>query len=317
MFNRRFIRIKVFQTIYAFMVGTYDDLYSTEKDLKYTFDRIYDLYHFLMLLIIELANHFKKRYDNYQNFHIKKPNDIANKHIKLYNNLVINQLRNNPYLNSFLQKRKFTWQKNPELINVLFNKIVKLNEYKEYTKNIENNFNEDKDFLLFIIEAVLYRNDNFIFAVEEDSFYYTDNTEFALFSVALTIEKFKQQEYHKNRLFEKFKNQSDEEFAITLLNKTLINLNKNTEIITKNIVNKEYEIISLIDKIILLMAIAEIEEFKEIPVKVSMNEYIDLAKEYGIPNKSFAFINGLLDKIVQYMKNENLINKTGRGLIEK
>jgi len=299
------------------MVGTYDDIYSTEKDLKNTFDRVYDLYHFLMLLIIELANIFKKRYDNYQNYHIKKTNDIANKHIKFYNNLVINQLRNNPYLNNYLQKRKFTWQKNSELLNGLFNKIIKLNEYKEYTNNLENTFEEDKDFLLFIIEAVLYRNDNFIFAVEENSFYYTDNTEFALFSVALTIEKFKNHEYQKNYLFEKFKNKSDEEFAISLLNKTLINLEKNTEIIQKNIINKEYEIISLIDKIMLLMAITEILEFNEIPVKVSMNEYIDLAKEYGIPNKSFAFINGLLDKIVSFMKSENLINKTGRGLIEK
>lgn len=317
MFNRRFIRIKVFQVLYAYFSGTYNSLEETDKDLKLLFDRIYDLYHFIMLLLIELADYFKQKYDLQQKKYIKDPNDISNKHIHFYNNAVIELLRKNPFLHSYTSHRNYSWRQNEELLKDLYNLIVELPEYQKYVNNTSNNFEDDKEFVLYLIETVFYNNEVFVLSVEEESIFWADNTDFALLSVALTIEKFSDNEKAPNRLMPKFKNKDDESYATKLLHKSILKSDYYSEIIKQNVINWDYERISLIDKIILMMAISELLEFEEIPIKVSLNEYIELAKQYGIPNKSFAFVNGLLDKITEWLKNENLIMKTGRGLLEK
>lgn len=315
MFNRRFIRTKVVQFVYSYLLESYDDYTQIERDLRNIFIRVYDLYLQLFILLIDIADYFYYVYQQNEKSYFKDP-ILAKTHLKFYNNKLIDLIRNNTKIQEYIKSTNFTWKKNQSFVKDLYNKIIKLPEFNEYTATSENEFTQDKDFILFLIEKIFYNNDNFIFSIEEQSSYYTDNTEFAIFCVAVTLENFSIDKPANNNLLPKFKNYNDELFAFELLRNAILKLDNYIAIVKEHIVKKEFEIVPQIEKAILYTALAEIMNFPEIPIKVSLNEYIDIAKEYGIPEKSYAFVNVVLDKIVADLKQKNLINKSGRGLIE-
>jgi N utilization substance protein B len=316
MINRRIIRTKVLQTLFAYFAGSLETIEDAEKDLNYTFARIYDLYHNILLLLIELNNYAKHKIELAQKKLVPTEEDL-NPNTKFINNKIIVQLRENRQLNEYLQNRKYSWANHSDVIKDIYQTLINTEDYKNYMNSDDNSYDADKNILLYLIEIVLYNCSSLYTALEDESIYWIDNMDFVLLAVAITIEKFSIGDDMTKKLLKQFKNKDDRNFAFELLYKTILNKNKYSEIIKQNVINWDFDRISFIDKIILLMALAELLEFKEIPIKVSLNEYIELAKIYGIPKKSPNFVNGILDKIVKELKAKNQIIKQGRGLKEK
>ncbi len=316
MINRRIIRIKVLQTLFSLYSGALKDLDDAEKDLLYTFERIYDLYHNILLLLIELNNFAKLKIEKAKLKHVPTEEDL-NPNTKFVNNKLIVQLRENRQLNEYLNRRKYSWANHNDVLKDIFKVFSESEEYVNYMNSDDKSYDADKRILLYLVEVILFNCKSLYSALEEESIFWIDNVDFVLLAVNITIDKFSIGNDMNYRLLRQFKNKDDREFAINLLHRAILRKDEYIEIIKQNVVNWDFDRISFIDKIILQMALTELLKFPEIPIKVSLNEYIELAKIYGIPKKSPNFVNGILDKIVKKLKNSNQIVKTGRGLKER
>lgn len=316
MINRRIIRIKVLQTLFSYYSGALENINEAETDLTYAFERIYDLYHNILLLLIELNDFARIKIEKAKAKHVPSEEEL-NPNTKFINNKIIVQLRENKHLSGYLTKRKYTWQNHQDVLKEIFQDLSESDEYIKYLDSSDNSYNSDKLILLYLIEVVLFNNKSLYSALEEESIYWIDNVDFVLLAVQITIDKLSIGNDMNHKLLRQFKNKDDKEFAITLLHRTILKSDEYIQIIKDNVINWDFERISFIDKIILQLALAELLRFPEIPIKVTLNEYIELAKNYGIPKKSSNFVNGILDKIVKDLKTKGLINKTGRGLKEK
>jgi len=315
MINRRLIRIKVLQSLFAFNSGSLNTLQEAEKDLEYTFDRIYDLYFVMLSLVIEIHNYHDLAIYKAKNKLLPTHEDL-NPNEKFLNNKLIVQLKENLHLQEGLKNRKFSWQKYPELLKELYNVFIQTPEFKEYLNSDDISYTNDKNILNFLVEYVFFNTEFLYSTLEEESIYWIDNVDFVLLSVKITLSKFSIGDDSRKKLLLKFKKLEDLEFAKKLQEKCIKNKEDYINVIERNVINWDFDRISNIDKILLQLAVCELVEFEEIPIKVTLNEYIELAKVYGIPNKSPNFINGILDKITKELKDLNLINKIGRGLKE-
>ncbi|MEA3451027.1 MAG: transcription antitermination factor NusB [Bacteroidota bacterium] len=314
MINRRIIRIKVLQTLFSYNSGALDDLDKAEKDLIYTFERIYDLYHNILLLLVELSDFANLKIEKAKTKLITTEDDL-NPNTKFVDNKIFVQLKENRQLNEYLNDRKYSWtNNNQDVLKDIYQTFSESEEFIKYMNSDDNSYDADKRILLYLIEIILYNCKSLYSTLEEESIFWIDNIDFVLLATTITVDKLSIGHDMNRKLLRQFKNNDDKDFAIELLHKTILNSDKYTEIIKKNIINWDFKRISFIDRIILQMSLAELIEFPEIPIKVSLNEYIELAKKYGIPKKSSNFVNGILDKIVKNLKKENIIKKTGRGL---
>ncbi len=301
------------QTLFSYNAGALSTLDEADKDIKYTFTRIYDLYHYILLLLVELGDYANSKIEKAKKKYLPTEQDLSpNK--KFVNNKILVQLRKNKYLYRYIQKRKYTWKKNNELLKDLYEEFTKTQEYENYMNGDDNSYEADKNILLFLIENVFYNSKNLYSTLEEESIYWIDNVDIVLLAIVITMERFRIHDNENKKLLRKFKNRDDQKYAYKLLHLPIIKKDTYTEIIKDNVINWDFDRIAKLDKIILTMAIAELMDFPEIPVKVSLNEYIELSKAYGIPNKSSNFVNGLLDKIVSDLNRKEMIQKRGRGL---
>jgi N utilization substance protein B len=316
MINRRIIRIKVFQTLFAYFSGSFDNINEADKDLRHTFKRIYDLYHYLLLLLVEL-NDYASRKAEFAKKKFNPSEEDLNPNTRFLKNKIIAQLRENRQLNEYVQNHKFSWNNHTELLKHLYEKLIESDDYKKYLAKETVNYDDDKLILLYLIEIIMFDSEMLYSTLEEISIYWIDNVDFVLLSVANTIDRMRIGFDMNKKLLRMMKSKEDMDFAIKLLHTVILNYQDYIKIIEKNVINWDIERISTVDKITLYMAISELLNFQEIPIKVTLNEYIELAKQYGIPNRSKVFVNGLLDKIVKDQKAEGKINKSGRGLIDK
>jgi len=313
MFNRRIIRIKVLQTLFAYYSESFASFAEAEKDLKYSFDRVYDLYFFIIQLIIEIRHYAFIRIEKAKNKFLPEEKDLK-PNTKFIENVLIAQLKDNELIQKYLTDRKFTWNKEPEVLRVIYDNFIQTDEYQAYMSENNRSYDSDKKILVFFVSQFLYNSEFFYSTLEEESIYWVDAVDFILKKITKTIDKFKQNKDNNELILNKFKNKDDSDFALKLLHKSILNKKIYDEIIQENIVHWDIERISNIDRLILMLAVSEFLDFNEIPVKVTLNEYIELAKIYGTPQRSANFTNGVLDKIVKHLKEQNKIKKVGRGL---
>ncbi len=315
MISRRLIRIKALQILYA--SSRKKDISSTnaENELYHSIKKYYDLYNLLLLLIVEIVdlethnNNFKQTKRN------PTPGDL-NPNLGLQNNLLVEKLRLNKALSDKLEERKLSWKIHPDFIKQLYADFTKAPIYTDFLEQEENTFNSDQELVIRFFSDFLADNERFIEFLEEENIYWNDDFNFALVMVIKTIRNFKSSSNENAKLLPLYKNDDDREFAKRLLRKTIVNKTEYTSLIEKHTKNWDTERIAQIDLLILQLAIAEVIEFESIPVKVSLNEYIEISKFYST-EKSKTFINGLLDKIIKSLKEEKKVNKIGRGLIEQ
>jgi transcription antitermination protein NusB len=230
-------------------------------------------------------------------------------------NQLVLQLRNNSQLKQFVSENKVNWVNQLEVIKNLYNKIREKDYFREYVGKKSNTYEDDKSLILKIIEEEVPAFQPLENTLEELSIFWNDDMEFILSMVFKTIKSFKQPDGPEKKLMPLFKNEDDREFVKKLFHKVILNSTGYNELIKNNSQNWEFDRIAIMDILIMRMALAEIIEFPSIPVKVSLNEYIEIAKDYSTSNSN-TFINGILDNIVKHLKKENKIIKTGRGLIE-
>ena len=314
MVSRRILRIKIMQALYAFFTQDGESsINKSEKELLFSIQKTYELYHYLLILVIDLVDFANSRIELSRQKKIPTYDDLHPK-LKFINNKVISQIRTNSNLLTYLKSHKLSWGNYPELIKGLYNELVENKDYKDYIESPESSYNEDKIFTCFIFNKIFAKHEPLYANLEEQSIFWNDEIDYIIGIIIKTIKKFKEEEGENSKLMPLYKSPLDEEFSKVLFRKVVLNHKEYREMIEKYSKNWDIDRIAFVDILLMQMAIAEAVEFQSIPIKVSLNEYLELSKFYSTP-KSSVFINGVLDKIIIQLKKENKINKQGRGLM--
>jgi N utilization substance protein B len=313
MISRRILRIKILQMLYAFFQNNDGDINQAEKSLLFSIQKTYDLYHYLLLLVVDIADYASARIDIALQKKIPSFEDL-NPNTKFIENKIIGLIRENQQLNKYLARTPLSWSQSPELIKKLHNRIRMAGFFKEYMDNHERSFAEDKKIIIDIYNKEIINFEGLYQVLEEQSIFWNDEVEFVISMISKTIKGFNEESKENNKLFPLFKNDEDRDFAKNLFRKAIIHQKEYRTIVESFAKNWDVERIAFMDFLILEMAITEAVEFSFIPTKVTINEYLEIAKSYST-EKSRIFINGLLDKIFKHLKQTDKIRKSGRGLI--
>ncbi|HEX2970172.1 MAG TPA: transcription antitermination factor NusB [Bacteroidales bacterium] len=312
MISRRLLRIKALMAFYALNRREDGNLASAEKELMFSIEKTYDLYHYLLQLILELSDIASEKIDQALQKRIPTHEDL-NPNRRFIDNKVINQIRLNEDFKNYIEKKKLSWV-NSHIPRLMYNKLVKWDEYKEYMSSQTNTFQEDKKFIIKIVTLLFLQSEDLQFYLEEQSIYWNDDIEYVSTMIDKTLKKFKADSAGGSPLMPLFKNEDDKEFVKILFRKAVVNQKMCSELIDRNTTNWEVERIALMDILVMQLAITEILEFPEVPVRVSLNEYIEIAKYY-CTSKSSTFVNGILDIIVKELRETGKLKKSGRGLV--
>jgi len=313
MISRRIIRTKVLQVLYAYYTSNDKTLDNAEKELFFGIRKSYDLYHYLLVLVIEIADYAEQRIDIKKNKHQPTHEDL-NPNTKFISNQVIQQLRENRQLKTYIQQQKLSWVNNPELIKDLYNFLTESEFYQAYMADDNRSFLDDRKFLEKVFNQIILVTEDLYDALEEQSIYWNDDMEFVVSMITKTLKKFNPHTDTGQRLMPMFKDQDDRDFAKDLLRKAIINHDELRELIKEHSRNWDLDRIAFMDILIMQLATTEFLWFPSIPTKVTLNEYIELSKFYST-EKSRNFINGILDKTLKDLKILGKITKAGRGLI--
>jgi len=307
MINRVLIRIRIIQILYSMYINQSGDLRKAENELIFSFQKSYDLYYYLLLLLIELTDLYSRRIESRKSKLLPTEEDI-NPNTHLIDNLFIKQLRGNEQLNKYLSDRPLSWDDNENYVKSLLDKILQSETYQEYANNPKTDYDTDREFWRKIFKSFIYCDEQLDDVLEDESLFWNDDVEIIQSFVLKTIKKFDLSKNEKQELLPMFKDEEDRVFATKLLRETMLNVKTARDMIDKYARNWESERIAFMDKVIMQTAISEIITFPEIPISVTLNEYINIAKTYST-NKSSSFINGILDAVVAELKNENKLLK--------
>jgi N utilization substance protein B len=313
MISRRIIRTKVLQVLYAYYSSPGKTLGNTEKELFFGITKSYDLYHYLLALVIEIADYAEERIEIRRRKHQPTEEDL-HPNTKFISNQLIQQLRENRQLTTYIEQKKLSWVNNPELVKELYLFLIESDFYKEYMADNNRSFLDDRKFVDKIFTKIILVTEDLYDVLEEQSIYWNDDVEFVVSMISKTLKKFTPNSGSDQPLLPLFKDQDDRDFAKDLLRKSIINHDELRALIKEHSKNWDLDRIAFMDILIMQLAIAEFLYFPSIPTKVSLNEYIELSKFYST-EKSRNFINGILDKTLKDLKKAGKVNKIGRGLI--
>ena len=312
MISRRLLRIKVLKSLYAHLKSESDSLMGSEKTLVASIDKTYDLYFQMLSLVVELARYAEQRQEIAKQKKLPTFEDL-NPNRKFVENAVIRLIAESDSVNDYLAAHKLTWAQNPELIKLLFNQLEQTDYYQKYMSCTERSWSEDMELVTKFYTTELEESESLEEAIDEQSILWNDDLGFALIMVTRTLSNMRPS--HKEvKVVPKFKNWEDLDFARELFGKAAVNFDTYLEEIEAFTRNWDVERIAFMDNIIMVTAMAELINCPSIPVKVTLDEYIEIAKYYSTPGSS-TFINGILDKVVAKLTDEGKIKKSGRGLI--
>ncbi len=307
MISRRLLRIKAMQILYAHFQTTDSSINKSEKELFYSIQKVYDLYFLILLLFTELVAIGYEKIEIGKNKHRPSYAEL-NPNLRFVQNKAIKQLAENDILKNYVATNKLSWANEPELLRRIYNIMVETEAYKNYMNSETNDYNADKQFLIDFITNDMELIEDIHGYLEELSIYWNDDYEFVLGMIVKTLGKFKQHHTYNAPLLNLFKNEADRDFVKNIFRKSILKNVELTELITKYSSNWDVERIAFMDIVILKMAVTEILECTDIPMNVTFNEYIELSKYYST-QKSSLFINGILDKIVNSLKNKGLLKE--------
>ena len=313
MLTRRHIRVKVLQSIYAYNQAENKDLEKQEKFLLYNMEQMQDLY----LLMIQLLIALRDQAENYLLISQKKhlATDLEKKPSKLFiDNKLISLLKSNERFTDIINKKKLNyWENDSEYITIIFNELKEKEWYSSFLTKKGTTFLEDKDFIIKIFKEIIAPNEKLYEYLEDKRLTWLDDFPLVNTLLLKMLQKITKKNINTILIPEVYKNEEDREYALQLLQKVIINEDELSEEIDSKTPNWDKERIAEIDMIILKMGISEFLFFPSIPVRATINEYLEVSKEYSTP-KSSSFINGILDKMVKDLTKGNKLNKIGRGL---
>jgi len=292
-----------------------NDIKTSEKNLLHSIERIYDLYIYLLLSFTELRLHaLMKQEERKQK--LRPSSEDLSPNLKFVNNKVIKLLVASSELTQVSEERKINWksEEKRDIFRKIFIELEKSEVFFEYMYNDKNDFDEDRNFMIQLFKKEI-ANSGFIYDFfEDEDIYWMDDIDLACSMVIKTIKM--ADEIDGFDILPLYKvNDDEKEFITHLLKSTILSDTENEEVIETLVENWEFERIAKMDVLLLKMAITELQNFENIPTKVTINEYIDISKYYSTP-KSNVFINGVLDKAVQMLSKKKKIKKSGRGLIQ-
>lgn len=311
MLSRRLLRIKVIKALFAHLKSGADNMIASEKSLLTAVDKAYDLYFQLLTLPVEIARYAEQRQEVARQKKLPTYEDL-NPNTKFVENAAIRLIAQSDSVNDVVAARKLGWAQQSDLIRILYGQLIESDYYKAYMRSPERSFEEDRKFLeqffLSLQECEVLDE-----ALEEISLLWSDDLPFIVVMIQRTLSTLKPA-HSEVKVLRQFKSEEDPEFVKTLFEKSLVNYGLYQEYIEKFTANWDMERIVFMDNLILGVAIAELTEFDSIPVKVTLDEWIEISKYYSTPGSS-TFINGVLDKIVEALTAEGRICKSGRGLM--
>lgn len=314
MISRRHLRIKVMQALYGYFQSKDKDMASFEKELNKSVEKLYDGYLLLFLFLGELSEISRIYAEDKPEKHIKV--FMAPKTNTRFNdNRILQLIINDKVFEDLCKRRKLNWQPESDIIKKVFNEVKESKAYISYCWKANSPFDEDLDFIYTILKDVLFNSQLFQDIMEEKSICWVDDFELVQGMILKTIKNITESSQNIP-LMPLFKEEDDKFFMSELFRKTIINDKEFEEKISKKTINWDLDRIAQMDVILMKMALAELISFPEIPEKVTINEFLDIAKKYSTDSSSH-FINGIIDKLRMDYENEGLIVKSGKGLIDK
>ena len=312
MLNRRHIRIKVMQNIYAFVQSKNSDVSKQEKYLFLSFEKLYELYIIQLNLLVGIQKFTSKRYDIIQKNRVLK---LENKQgfENIIQNKVLQKIADNPDFIELTQNKNLDiWKDKTEYLQLLWDELLASDLFKEYAAIEFPTYKDDKNFVLKFYKEFVAPNEKLLDFYESENIGWIDDLPYINTHIVKELNALN--EFGLYNIEPLFKNEDDRQFARDLFRKSVLHFNDYDADIDALTPNWEFDRIAQIDLILVKMGVTEFLYFPSIPVKVTINEYIELAKDYS-SEKSSTFINGLLDKLSKKYLSEGKINKIGRGLI--
>ncbi len=308
MINRELIRLKVVQLVYADYKNEGKSVDDAMKELVFSLSKAYDLYHYLLLLITEITDYGRRRYDSL-NERLKAIDSEDTSKARFVNNRFAALLAENKQLYDFFEKPEtHKWLEQEGLVKKLYKQISESKLYEDYMALQEDSFETDREFWRKAYKQFICNNEDVESALEEWSLYWNDDKDVVDTFVLKTIKRITENDDKNQPLLPAYSADEDREFAGRLFEAALIHHDEYENLIRNASRNWDFERIAVMDVVIMICALAEIFTFPAIPVSITLNEYIELAKVYSSP-RSAGFVNGLLDHIVKRLRTEGRISK--------
>ena len=313
MLNRRLIRIKVFKVLFSAVSSGSYSASSAEKELIHSCEKSRDLYYFILNMALALRREAELKIEIGLKKFCPTPEE-ANPNLKFVNNRALEILAADKSFTSFCQNNALTWGgEDLNFIKTLLLKIQASQYYYDYMHSSISSLEEDCTLLMQIFEEELEDNEELLYILEEKSLYWIDDLNFVLNIILKSVERIQKRQKAKHP--DVFLKEDDEQFARQLLNNTMVKYDSLFKLVSESVPNWDMDRLVSTDIILIIMGLTEAMSFPEIPLKVTINEYVEISKYYSTPN-SRVFVNGLLDKLIQRLMDEGSVVKQGRGLID-
>lgn len=299
--------MKVIQVIYAYYQNEGKNVEAAEKELFFSLSKAHDLYNYLLLLMVEVTRFADRRIDN-RRHKLRPTYEDLNPNTRFIDNAFMAQLAANEQLAEYSENQKRSWEDDSEFVKRLFERIEESKVYQEYMAKDSLTYEDDRELWRKLYRTFIAQNDEIDELLEEQSLYWNDDKAIVDTFVLKTIKRFEPEKGAGQELMPEYRDDEDKEFARKLFRNAIKNAEVYRNLMAENAKNWNMERLAFMDILIMQVALAEILSFPSIPVSVSLNEYVEIAKMYSTP-KSGSFINGMLDTIVNQLKKENKLRK--------
>lgn len=314
MLTRRHIRAKVMQSVYAFVQSGRDNITVEQNNMLRSIDNIFDLYLLLLDLVVEVVEWDKTMISKKKN-RLSQREKISVVDELLANNLFVEKLANNTVLQQFLEDKKLGWKDRDEYLQILLKEIKDSGLYSKYVARENHTFKSDKNFIVDVFKEILAPNEKLHEFFESENISWIGDISVANSMAVKSLTLIFEDSEDDQHLMKLYKDEEDREFAIDLFTKTVANAGKFSDLVAEKTPGWDADRIAQLDLIMMQMAVCEFMKFPSIPTKVTINEYLELSKDFSTP-KSKVFINGVLDKLWRDLDKDGEINKSGRGLVQ-
>lgn len=306
MINRELIRIKIVQLTYAYYQNGDNNLNKAENGLIYSLSMSYSLYNYLLLLIVAVSKEMRHRVEVATNKAEREGTPKPS--TKFVENKFARQLECNLMLADFVDEQKLTWDNDIEFVRKLCTIVEQSQIYQEYMASTDEGYEADREVWRKLYKAVIQENDDLDAILEEKSLYWNDDKEVVDTFVLKTIKRFEPENGKKQELLPEYDDEEDKAFACKLFRATILNADQYQRYMSDASRNWDFSRLAYMDVVIMQIAIAEMMNFPNIPISVTINEYVDLAKIYSTV-KSGGYINGMLDTIARYLIESGELQK--------
>ena len=307
MINRILIRSKVIQIAYSYFLTKDKSVMDAEKELFFSFEKSYELYHLLLTLMVELTDTQAARVEAARMKFLATPEE-KNPNMRFVNNRFIEQLRNCDDYKEYHEKKPVTWTTDPEFLRDFSERIVKSDLYKEYMTAPDDSYENDCEFWKKALKSLICTDEELLDLLEQKSLYWNDDLEIIATFVLKTIKQFNEMNGTSQSLLPMFKDDDDAQFAKDLFRNTLLHGEEYRSYIENFVRNWEIERVAFMDIVIMMVALSELHGFPSIPTRVTLNEYIEVAKSNSTVKRG-QFVNGVLNAIVDNLKKEGALTK--------